>query len=239
MLAREVQRHLPGHLRVLRGQPRRHPFSTAEGSGVSAIYEEPLRATEADEAPLVYARTMRLRPGLVFVGTQPALLRFLSARHDVMSALGISEVLPDGFRTTVKVKGKLATWTKIFNISQVGESVVYLKAGYESMACSKPLDLFELECQFGPSVVLSADLRSRLEVEDEDDASSRITPGSMDSSNKSPKPKRESPLNALSGGPRLPTAKLGNLKFVRGFKPVSKGARYVPDVWAMRVQFET
>jgi len=119
----------------------------------------------ADSISLVYARKTARNPHLVLVGTQEALLEFLRSRSDVVSALGIVEVTADGFLAKVSIEGKSKRWTKRFAIAEQGRSVIYVKEGFESYCCSKPLFLFNADCQFGPEISKRSDLMYKLSDE--------------------------------------------------------------------------
>ena len=60
-------------------------------------------------------------------------------------------VHPDGFVARVKIKGKFNGEKEFHMASSTKreEHVVYVKQGFEEMACVKPLDLFQYDCAFG------------------------------------------------------------------------------------------
>jgi len=48
--------------------------------------------------------------------------------------------------------------------------VIYIKTGYETMACVKPLDMFLDECKLGERLVLRGDVLEQLyELQEEDE----------------------------------------------------------------------
>ena len=59
-----------------------------------------------------------------------------------------SRVGTDGFIATYRTGNGKVGW-KMFNFQPGVTNVLYVKAGWETMACVKPLDLFLKECTFG------------------------------------------------------------------------------------------
>mmetsp|Transcript_1998 Transcript_1998/g.5040 ORF Transcript_1998/g.5040 Transcript_1998/m.5040 type:complete len:1003 (+) Transcript_1998:348-3356(+) len=118
----------------------------------------------ADQVPLVYARKRTHNPHLVFAGSREALIDFLESRTDVLNALGILEIFPDGFLATVRIDGKV-TGTKWSTLSEEGQSVIYIKSGFERVAQAKPLHMFDAECCLGKPLVLLDDLLEKLSRE--------------------------------------------------------------------------
>jgi len=116
----------------------------------------------ARKVPVVYASKTTHNPHLVLVGMRKALTEFLKANKNVVQALGITEVTQDSFCAAVEAKGKLTGAMKWFTIAPQGESVVYVKTGFEKMACTKPFDLFQKECKLGQRLMSYSDVVSRI-----------------------------------------------------------------------------
>jgi len=116
----------------------------------------------ADQVPIVYARKEGYNPYLVLVGTQEALIDFINTRKDIQNYMSILEVFANGFISNVKINGESTGTRKKFVISEQGKSVVYMKTGHETMACSKALFLFKAECELGTRLTTQTDLTNLL-----------------------------------------------------------------------------
>ena len=72
----------------------------------------------------------------VYVGTAPALLKFLRASPDIVKSLNIVSLTDDGF-VTGTVDGKGNTGTKDFSMAPEVEYALYTKLGWHTMACGE------------------------------------------------------------------------------------------------------
>lgn len=83
----------------------------------------------------------------VLVGTSEQIVAFLRVRPALLHELNIAKLHPDGFIAQVVVKNKPPS-EKQFRMQTDGlRQVLYVKKGYETMACCKPLDLFHKDCE--------------------------------------------------------------------------------------------
>jgi len=134
--------------------------------GAAAEFRESMRRTftaEADKVPIIYATKTKRNPYLVLAGKRDALVDFLRSCPDVQAAMGICRVVEDGFYASIQVNGKVTpTAPKLFRLPADKDSVVYLKAGFEKMACAKPLDLFVEECTLGPQLDLGSNVYEKV-----------------------------------------------------------------------------
>ena len=101
------------------------------------------------ECKIVYASKVTKNPHLAIVGTVEAIVSFLRHQPGIQKMLGIVKMQPDGFTVRVTVGGKFLTFKQFGMVSDGTPQVAYVKAGYETMACVKPLDLFHYDCAFG------------------------------------------------------------------------------------------
>ena len=84
-------------------------------------------------------------------GPAPELIAFLRQSPQLQEHLAIAKLHPDGFVARVKIKGSFDK-EKEFHMASSSDReqhVVYVKQGWEEMACVKPLDLFKYDCSFG------------------------------------------------------------------------------------------
>uniref|UniRef100_A0A7S4N3G6 Uncharacterized protein n=1 Tax=Prymnesium polylepis TaxID=72548 RepID=A0A7S4N3G6_9EUKA len=134
----------------------------------------------AQKVPIVFARKISHNSSLVISGNRAALVDFLRSRTDVWDALGIVQLYSDHFVTNVTRSGRVYKRMK-FTIPLQGQSVIYRKDGFDSMACVKPLFLFNAECERGPQIISVLALDAKVESlgfdeqrhESEDDKSAR------------------------------------------------------------------
>jgi len=141
-----------------------NPDRTVFSARAVSEFRRAMRAVfgpDADEVPLVFARKTTPNSQPVLVGGQEQLLAFLKQRPTVVAGLGIHEVLDDGFIAKVEVGGA-TSGTKQFTLPHQGKSVIYMKEGYEKMACSKPLFLFNAECKLGRRLDADSELLMKL-----------------------------------------------------------------------------
>jgi len=132
----------------------------------AAEFRESMRRTfgaEADKVPLFYASKTTRNPYLALTGKRDALIAFLTASPDVQEAMGICAVKDDGFVSSIQIKGKVTPQEpKYFRMPAEGELVIYLKTGFEKMACTKPLHLFTEECALGPPLELGSNVYKKV-----------------------------------------------------------------------------
>eukprot|EP00966_Prymnesium_polylepis_P315449 7289067-Prymnesium_polylepis.1 len=77
--------------------------------------------------------------------------------------MGICAVKDDGFVSSIQIKGKVTPQEpKYFRMPAEGELVMYLKTGFEKMACTKPLHLFTEECALGPPLELGSNVYKKV-----------------------------------------------------------------------------
>ena len=93
-----------------------------------------------DKQPVVYCHRASENDGPVYVGSGDDLLNFLRNDPHAVTQLNIQCVLADGFVSTVVNRN--GDGTKAFKMAQGVEYVVYVKRGWDTMACATPLDQF-------------------------------------------------------------------------------------------------
>jgi len=122
---------------------------------------------------LRYAWKETWNDSTAIVGSTEQVVAYLRVRPALQRAMGIIRVLPYGFVTSITINGKLTTATKQFTMMSDGsQQVAYVKRGYETMACVKPLDLFNVDCTLGPPLEESAAARAPKEGLEPGDCSS-------------------------------------------------------------------
>ncbi len=129
-------------------------------------------ADATDIAPIRFCSQIANRRRRCYVGKPKQLAAFLRAHPAVCDELQIVKLVTDGFITLYyNTKGK--TGVKEFAWPPPeADTVLYMKEGYETMSCVKPLDLFERDCTLGIDVTMSWDAARRssaLADEDKDD----------------------------------------------------------------------
>jgi len=82
-----------------------------------------------------------------YVGRTESLIAYLTENNKEMLAVGIKEMLPDGFVSTGE-DGKGNKIEKPFHMEGNTQYVIYKKFGWETMGCCKRLDQFKKECDF-------------------------------------------------------------------------------------------
>jgi hypothetical protein len=98
---------------------------------------------------VIFAERSSWNKKTILVGEVEDLITYLRVRPKLREYMGIVCMLPFGFVAGIVVKGS-DKGTKQFRMSKDdGQQCVYIKQGYETMACCKPLDLFNVDCKFG------------------------------------------------------------------------------------------
>ena len=104
-----------------------------------------------ERAPIIFASNKRKNPFKVIVGLPQDIDHFLRRHPELCDEMKIAKLHPGGFVCVYK-NGKGRTGPKHFEYQPNVQNVLYVKKGWEEMACVKPLSLFLQECQFGPEV---------------------------------------------------------------------------------------
>jgi len=104
---------------------------------------------DAAQVPILYVTRVTHNPNVAIVGTRASLVEYLSSNTELQQQMGVVKVWRDGFLSKVHSKGR-SDRVKWFSIPPEGEHVIYVKAGFETMATVKPLELFTKDCVFGP-----------------------------------------------------------------------------------------
>jgi len=121
-----------------------------------------LFGSTADEVPLVFSRETMRNPHAVLVGSRPTLIQILRSRPDVQDALGILELLPDGFHVAITVAGE-RMGKKQCTLPAEGKCVIYMiTTGQQTTAAVESLVTFEENCELGAPIILGPDVRRKL-----------------------------------------------------------------------------
>ena len=165
------------HLRITPRQQQRQLREQREATIALQKRVEGLEATLTDPGQELLSVNVQIFDGfhekhsttynwhLVLLGDRKALIDFLKCRPDVMSAMGIVEVLEDGFVSMEMLHGT-GDKTNTITLAEQGKSVIYIKSAIEQVVAVKPLYLFDTEFEFGRPIILVSELIRKLSEED-------------------------------------------------------------------------
>ena len=135
-------------------------FDEDRGQSLGALISGCLGGTHGG-AKLHYCSATSWNKKTILSGTASELVAFLRQHPKLQHAMNIVKLEPDGFTARIKIKGMLQPKEKEFHMASTTgreEHTVYIKQGYEEMACVKPLDLFKYDCEFGPELTIADEL---------------------------------------------------------------------------------
>jgi len=116
---------------------------------------------ELGDADLLYCVKSTNNPMKVLLGSSEQLVDFLRVRPALQAEMHIVKMHPDGFISKVLTKGKPDSEKQFRMKRDDGMYVVYVKKGYETMACCKPLSLFNKDCELvGEPIEIEAEIKS-------------------------------------------------------------------------------
>ena len=122
----------------------------------------PLSANEQ----VLFASRENRNKHITVIGTAEEIVDYLRRHPRVQEAMGILKMYPKGFMACV-TNGKGEKSEKKFRMRADGtQQVAYVKAGWETMACVKPLDLFNKDCTLGTPISDFLEYRKVRQAED-------------------------------------------------------------------------